>query len=140
MCHTTGPNVAGTFEGRPLTIVSRLFQGYPPDNDMFVGPQNCPERIKVGDSWRRIDPHARIEQNTLDPSEGDREDNRLLLNARPISALVVPMVCHRQVAVYRRHYRSCRSPVRRVTQSQNPLASNRISPALVQSARLLESN
>jgi hypothetical protein len=28
MCHTTDPNAAGTFEGRLLTIVSRLFQGF----------------------------------------------------------------------------------------------------------------
>jgi hypothetical protein len=83
MCHTTGPNIAGTFEGRPLTIVSRLFQGYQgvsEDNDE-LGPQNCPGRIKVGDNWRGIDPK---------PSESERgRQGRLPLNAQPIPAFII---------------------------------------------------
>jgi hypothetical protein len=90
-------NIAGTFGGRALTIVSRLFQGcrritvslWVPESD---GPasSNAEKLETVGEGSIL---------STLDPSGGNREDNRQLLNARPIPACVVPMVCHRQATV-----------------------------------------
>jgi hypothetical protein len=80
-------------------------------------------------------------RNPLDPSEGDRENNRLRLNARPTPAFVIlwsvtgrpqykgHSIDH--VEVQCNEY---------LTLSPNPLVSNRISPALVQNARLVGSN